>query len=246
MIENPRTVVTTSWDDGDPLDLKLAEVLAEYGIKGTFYYAPRNRERAVMGASHVRCLAERFEIGAHSLTHPDLRALGSRRLADEVSGGKAALEDLLGRPVPMFCYPKGRYSAQVRRAVMKAGFAGARTTRSFLFAVADRWRMPVTVWARDLAWPWWLPHCARSRSTRGFATLLGRGAGKPWSALALLLFEHALDRGGVWHLWGHSWEIEERRLWSDLRRLLEAVAGRSDVAYLTNGEVIAGLPAAGP
>jgi hypothetical protein len=28
--------ITTSWDDGHPLDLRVAELLAKYGLKDTF------------------------------------------------------------------------------------------------------------------------------------------------------------------------------------------------------------------
>ena len=31
------TIVTTSWDDGNKLDLKLAALLDKYGLVGTFY-----------------------------------------------------------------------------------------------------------------------------------------------------------------------------------------------------------------
>ena len=37
-------IVTTSWDDGHKLDLKLAKLLKKYGIGGTFYISPKNRE----------------------------------------------------------------------------------------------------------------------------------------------------------------------------------------------------------
>ncbi len=37
-------IVTTSWDDGHKLDLKLIKILNKYNIKGTFYVAPKNRE----------------------------------------------------------------------------------------------------------------------------------------------------------------------------------------------------------
>jgi len=238
MAERARVVVTTSWDDGDPLDAKLADVLSEYGIKGTFYYAPRNRERKVMGASDVRRIAERFEVGGHTLTHPDLRTLSDAKLKEEVSGGKRELEAILGGPVRMFCYPKGRYNARVRRAVMDAGFDAARTTRSFLFDVKDPWRMPTTLWAKDLNWLWWIPHCGRSLSGRGFRTLAGKGFLKPWWVIARALFDDALEHGGIWHLWGHSWELEERGLWKEFRQLLAAVSRRSDVVYMTNGEVV--------
>jgi peptidoglycan/xylan/chitin deacetylase (PgdA/CDA1 family) len=37
-------MVTTTWDDSHILDFKLAKLLKKYGIKGTFYISPKNRE----------------------------------------------------------------------------------------------------------------------------------------------------------------------------------------------------------
>jgi len=239
MPQRANIVVTTSWDDGHPLDVKLAEVLSDYGIAGTFYAAPRNRERSAMGPGQLRQLAERFEIGAHSLTHPDLRRLSDADLARELSDGQGALADVLGRPVEMFCYPKGRYNARVRGAVIDCGFIGARTTRSFVLGLPrDPWLMPTAMPVRDCRWWVWVPHCLRSVSLRGFGVLARRGIGKSWSAMACELFEDVVRHGGVWHLWGHSWEIEEHDLWDDLREVLERVSGRDDALYLTNGEVV--------
>ena len=233
-----RTIVTTSWDDGGSLDLKLADALAERRIAGTFYCAPRNRERSVMGAAELRRVAERFEIGAHSLTHPDLRRLSQADLTAELTGGRRELEDALGRPVDMFCYPKGRYTPRVRRAVIECGFIGARTTRMFRFDLpADPYLMPATIAARDVAWWAWAPHCLRSGSWTGLRQLTRRGPGRQWRELACGLFEHTIRRRGVWHLWGHSWEIEQRGLWDEVLSVLDAVSGRDDVEYLTNGEV---------
>ena len=53
MANTLRVIVTTSWDDGHPLDLKVADILSEFGIQGTFYVAPYNRERAVLAASDL-------------------------------------------------------------------------------------------------------------------------------------------------------------------------------------------------
>jgi peptidoglycan/xylan/chitin deacetylase (PgdA/CDA1 family) len=39
-----KVTVTTSWDDGHILDVKLSELLKKYNLKGTFYIAPKNRE----------------------------------------------------------------------------------------------------------------------------------------------------------------------------------------------------------
>jgi len=43
---------------------------------------------------------------------------------------------------------------------------------------------------------------------------------------------------GVWHLWGHSCEIERYRMWKQLEEVLRYVSGRSDVRYLTNGQLV--------
>ena len=239
MPDSAPVIVTTSWDDGHPLDLKLADLLAERGLAGTFYASPRNRERPVLSPDDLRGLAERFEIGAHSLTHPDLRTLGPRELQGEVGGSRRELGDLLGRPVEMFCYPKGRFNARVRRAVAEAGFIGARTTRTLrLEPLRDPMRMPTTVRARDFPWHVWFAHAVRSRSAAGMAFMLGGGRGRSWAELARLLFDRVLGRGCVWHLWGHSWEIEELGLWDELRAVLDHVAGREGVAYVPNGEAL--------
>jgi peptidoglycan/xylan/chitin deacetylase (PgdA/CDA1 family) len=68
-------------------------------------------------------------IGAHSRTHPDLRACGPGELEGEVRGSKEDLEDLLGTPVTSFAYPTGLINDTVVAAVAAAGFTSAVTTR---------------------------------------------------------------------------------------------------------------------
>jgi peptidoglycan/xylan/chitin deacetylase (PgdA/CDA1 family) len=68
-------------------------------------------------------------IGAHSRTHPDLRACTTGELKREVRGSKEDLEDLLTKPVTSFAYPTGLTDERVRAAVAAAGFTSAVTTR---------------------------------------------------------------------------------------------------------------------
>ena len=57
----PALRFTTSWDDGHPLDLRLAELLATHGFSGTFYVPRGNREgRPVMTTAELRALTERM------------------------------------------------------------------------------------------------------------------------------------------------------------------------------------------
>ena len=65
------------------------------------------------------------------------------------------------------------------------------------------------------------------------------------------MFDVVLERGGFWHLYGHSWEIEELQLWGQLEEMLDYVAHRSVVRYTTNSGLLqilngCGAPVARP
>jgi hypothetical protein len=59
-----------------------------------------------------------------------------------------------------------------------------------------------------------------------------------WEVKAKVLFDLALSDGGIWHLWGHSWEIDDHNDWNKLERVLNYVSRRSGVSYVSNGETI--------
>ena len=231
----PQVRVTTSWDDGHQLDARLAAELAEHGFAGTFYVAPRSAEippgRRLSPAA-LQDLAGRFEIGSHTLTHPRLTRLPRPAAAREISQGKAAVQDIIGREVTSFCYPYGAYRDEHVAAVRAAGFRVARTIRRFCTGPpADPLQLATTTHAaRYLAdgWP----------VVRAGPTLAaGWAAWRDWDVLSRQLFQQARARGGVYHLWGHSWEIEAHRDWGRLRALLRYIAAHDGVTFVTNGEL---------
>lgn len=67
------------------------------------------------------------EIGAHTLDHGDLKAQSPTRRWQEIAESKATLERGLGHPVTAFCYPAGKYNADVIALVRKAGYLTATT-----------------------------------------------------------------------------------------------------------------------
>lgn len=69
------------------------------------------------------------EIGAHTRSHSDLRALSKDRRWDEIVGSKAILEEGLGTPVVSFCYPAGYYNAEAVADVKRAAYLTAVTTQ---------------------------------------------------------------------------------------------------------------------
>ncbi|HEY2544763.1 MAG TPA: polysaccharide deacetylase family protein [Candidatus Acidoferrum sp.] len=234
-------LMTTSWDDGHPLDMRVADLLAKHGLTGTFY-VPQSGPRAVMDTSQLRNLSETFEIGGHTLEHVAIDRLSDRDAGEQLSGSREWIEQLTGKSCRVFCFPGGRFRKRQLKLVRRAGYEAARTVEFLSTAnprlVDDLCLMPTTIQA--------YPHgplaYARNALKRFPAsTLINlprslRTSG--WISLAKHLFLQTMERGGVFHLWGHSWEIEQEHQWQQLEVILALMGSCSDkVNSLTNGEL---------
>jgi peptidoglycan/xylan/chitin deacetylase (PgdA/CDA1 family) len=233
-------LVTTSWDDGHRLDQRLADLLARYGLAGTFYVAPRNRELVPadrLGDQQIRELSASFEIGSHTLTHAPLTGIGVAEARQEIGASKAYLEDLTGRPVDTFCYPRGMFSAVHPGLVREAGYTYARTVRRFATtAPPDRFQAGTTLETHRHPLPRLPVDLSRvARWARFNPVTVARSL--DWEYLAKRMFDRALAEGGVYHLWGHSWVIERFGDWERTERVFAYLSGRPGAAYLTNGEL---------
>jgi peptidoglycan/xylan/chitin deacetylase (PgdA/CDA1 family) len=239
--------ITTSWDDGDILDMRLTALLEKYGATGTFYITKEYR-RQRLSDEQIRILAARHEVGAHTLTHLDLRGLSRKQKASEIMGSKQWLEEVTGNAVEMFCYPSGHWDDESCEAVKDAGFAGARTTEGGRIAIGDPFAMPVTLQV--------YPFPLRKKDTDHFywrylfQPLAQRGSdlhalGVPWPSMyswsntAKVAFDIARRRGGVFHLWGHSWEIEKYGMWEELEGFLKWASSVPETHFATNKEAVA-------
>lgn len=222
-----RFVFTTSWDDGHPLDLRIAEVLARRGFAGTFYIPAANREgREVLDDSALRRLAATHEIGSHTATHRYLAGLSRLQACEEIESGKRRIEDAIGRSTPGFCYPGGHFSDRDVALVRDAGFVYARTVDNLCIdAGSDPFRMPTTIQFYDHS----RSVLARNFASRGHwpsrAAALATAVGASGLVARLVaLLKLALARGQVFHLWGHSWEIEAFGGWKTLDQFLGIAA----------------------
>jgi peptidoglycan/xylan/chitin deacetylase (PgdA/CDA1 family) len=223
-------IVTTSWDDGHKLDLKLAKLLEKYNIKGTFYVSPFYLENKLT-REEIKELSEYHEIGAHTLTHVDLTSIPIEKAEKEIKGSKIYLEKLLGAKISMFCYPKGKYDQRIKEIVKKNGFLGARTCNGGNFEFPkDPYEWGVTLHASNGSPLMTLKIYIKTRiSVKGLMD---------WEPRAKLLFNHFLARGGIYHLWGHSWEVEKNDEWDKLESVLQYVSNRKEIFYVTNVEAL--------
>jgi peptidoglycan/xylan/chitin deacetylase (PgdA/CDA1 family) len=133
----PPGLSAVSFDDGmEDNHSVLLPLLQEYGIPATVYVAsgmlgqpnPWVRGERMMTADEVRAMADAgVEVGAHSVTHPDMSTLGYDECLREMVESREALERMCGRPIRTFAYPFCTYGEAARRAARAAGFEAAVT-----------------------------------------------------------------------------------------------------------------------
>src|SRR5271166_4525879 len=66
---------------------------------------------------------------SHSCSHPSLPALEEDKLASELVESRAALQQMLGRPVDYLAYPFGHLDERVVMATRRAGYRAAFSTQ---------------------------------------------------------------------------------------------------------------------
>ncbi len=236
-----QTVVTTSWDDGDRADLRLADLLHSHGVPATLYIPIEPYlGRPALTRNELRMLSDAgFEIGAHGVAHEHMPSLTRDQTLAVVRECKNRLESTVSQPLRMFCYPGGHFTRTTVRCLADAGYLGARTTRMLATrATFDRFEMPTTLQAYPHTGFTYLKNTTKAgRPARLYNYMIGGRDG--WVELGKRLFDRVLREGGVWHLYGHSWEIEDHDLWDGLAELVGYVSARKKVLYLTNGDALA-------
>jgi peptidoglycan/xylan/chitin deacetylase (PgdA/CDA1 family) len=124
-----------TFDDGfvDNLD-HLSPLLAQLGAPATVFVVSGWLGKPLPSAPWTRVLTaeelvelsdSRVEIGAHTVTHPDLTTIPFDQARAEMERSREELEELLAKPVDVFAYPWGRASTQTREACRLAGYRAA-------------------------------------------------------------------------------------------------------------------------
>ncbi len=238
----PRAVVTTSFDDGHPCDLRVAEILRAHGLTGTFYVAWNHPRGPEIGVEDLRALASAgLEIGSHTFSHRLLVGRPAAEILDDLRRSKDVLEQAIGAPVTSLSYPEGSFDARVRAAAKEAGFALARTTVAFRTARAfDPYRMPVSVLFARQGRRGHVRHALRDGNLTGLLAWhrLARLEVDP-VRLARILFDAVLQHGGTFHLSARSWEIDRDGLWEEFVQVVSHIARWEGVRCITNREVLA-------
>ena len=136
----PPGLVALSFDDGmaDNHSVVLP-LVREYGITATVYvitgsiggqnpWVAAEAGGRMMTAGQLRELAAAgVELGAHTVTHPDMSLLDEEACLREMADSRDQLEEVTGVRARTFAYPFCRYGPAARRAAEAAGFEAAFT-----------------------------------------------------------------------------------------------------------------------
>jgi peptidoglycan/xylan/chitin deacetylase (PgdA/CDA1 family) len=229
-------IVTTSWDDGFALDIRIAELLEKYKLGGTFYVPINNPQREVMNSSMLLEISKRHEIGGHTVNHTFLNTVDWNVANYEVTECKAILEEKLGKTIYAFCYPGGKYSRRDIQIVKDAGFLFGRTTKLLYTGIdTSQQLMHTGMQAYNHSNAVLIRHCMKNLYLLPtFEYCLFYKNHKNFKVLAEDMLRKLLLDGGVFHLWGHSWEIEKYGLWKELEEVMKILSFHKEISYTNN------------
>lgn len=106
---------------------------------------PPSANKIVMTASQIQDLAadDRFTLGNHTSTHPDLTALNDEdALREEIAGSKATLEDRYGVTVDEFSYPYGEINDAAASIVADTHDLAVTSRPTLLRTDRNRYNIP--------------------------------------------------------------------------------------------------------
>ena len=233
MNDNP--IITTSWDDGHPLDFRIAELLVKYGLQGTFYIPKQNPENEVMIESRIRELSMQFEIGGHTMNHISANQVSAQKWDEEVNRCYAWLTELTGKQPVCFCFPRGIYTDAASETVFNAGFKLARTTELMNISKPTSLKVvPTTIQIYDHSRLTYFKHLVKRRRFANLFLWMRNSSEKELDKLTDKYVKQIVADRGYLHLWGHSWEIEKFGLWTKLENVFKRISGLENTHYVPN------------
>lgn len=219
--------VTLSYDDGIEQDRRLIDLLDQYGLRATFNLNPgKQREtdtfiKSGITVRHINLrelpqVYEHHEVAGHTQTHAHLEQLEEADIREEIVRCQDGLAQLFGREIPGMAYPYGTYDDRVVRIAQEAGILYARTcieTEGFAQPI-DLLRLETTC----------------------------RHANPAFLSLAEAFAESRAEAPQLFYLWGHSYEFDETESWPLMEAFCKIIAGKDDIFYGTNSEVLLNAP----
>lgn len=114
--------IALTFDDGPhkKYTAQILDILAEYGIKATFFIVGRNCEK--YPELVAREIDEGHEVGNHTYSHPDIDKLNEGEFVREVLGTEEILHELRSYKLKLFRPPAGEYNIAIDRIIARLNY----------------------------------------------------------------------------------------------------------------------------
>ena len=211
--DGKKFAITFSFDDCNVADRRLISILNKYDLKGTFHLiSGRFDHDTVVNKAEVKDLYSGHEIAGHTLDHPHVERLPGLYQAQQLLKDKENLEDICGYIVRGFSYPYNAKNEYTIPLLKSLGFAYSRTTKSTF-----GFQQPEDLYL-------WNPTCHYKEFDKVYDSFM-RVRNQSW------------NYGGIFYIWGHSYEIADANGWEEFDNLCSKIAHLDDVWYATNIEI---------
>ena len=125
----PDKLVVLTFDDGNRSDLHtVAPLLKKHGFGGTFFITSGwlGGEQRLTWSEVRKLQADGFEIGCHTVSHPNLLNLTTGEIRRQIETfDRACVENGIAKPVS-FSYPGGHFDRRVLAVLQDLGYQVAR------------------------------------------------------------------------------------------------------------------------
>ena len=226
--------LTFSYDDGVTQDIRLVELFNKYGMKATFNINSarlgEQRTLSVGGVvvdhnkvthSDLRHIYAGHEIAAHTLTHPNLKAIEKDdHLIREVEQDRLILSELCGYEVVGMAYPGGSSNVDARVVELVKNHPGIRYARNTTsnFSFDEQTEL--------------IDFCPTVHHHNQVDKMLEMGE---------RFLQMKPDKKQIYYVWGHAYEFDANDSWGQMEEFLKMMSGRDDICYCTNREALLDL-----
>lgn len=232
MFNGKMKALTFSYDDGVDQDVRLIEIFNKYNLKATFnvnsgLLGRREDVLNIRGkivnhhkafASDVRSIYEGHEVAVHTLTHPLLPNISDDgEIIRQVEEDRLKLSELCGYEVVGMAYPCGGQNHDDRVAKLIRENTGVKYSRTI-----------ISNYSFDI----------QEDLYKFKPTVYHHGEFDKMMELGEKFLEMKADKPQIFYVWGHSYEFDYAENWDRFEEFCKMMAGRDDIFYGTNKEVI--------
>lgn len=232
-----KRAVTFSFDDGQPQDMRVIDIMNKYGLKGTFNIIGgkcnnpcfRIKENDISlwdGSIELKNVYKGHEIASHGYTHQRMTEIDDNAVKEEIVKDVLELQKVFGYKMRGFAVPYGLFDQRIVYALKENGICYLRPT-----AKTDEFTLP------DDFYNW--------KTNGHIANFMATEDGRQ----RIDEFFNCQNELPLLYLWGHSYELtdydcagcarwhEMRNRWEHFEELCKKLSGHNDTWYATNIQI---------